>query len=816
VCSNYSEHVAFAYVSPVWRYGYGCRPDRLTAVAEGDQPVQVNDVPAAQQTGQARRPWTTDWVEPDAAHVTTRRTSQADGMDQDGGMRSGPGSTGVWVWGTVGVVLLLVSAVWPTAWLLGKTDDDDGSGIANVLALPLTALSLAAGVASVVVGLRSRLRVDDPAVLGSAARELLRAVTKGEAATLQQLLGDSGMARPADVGFVQPEAGVRWRSDRGASSGSLGEVATYYQSLQRGRLVVLGEPGAGKTVLAVRLLLDLAMSTRADLTRDQMAWARVPIRLNLSSFIVPEHLHSASDLHERFEGWIAEHVAGYLSGNRRRRAAVARALVADGWVLPILDGLDEMDSTCALPQRARRVLVALNQPSGDTPCPPLVLTCRRDSYRYLAQHAPDEAYQGNPSARWVEDATVIILQPLKPNQITAWLAHRFPDPSQANKIQARWRRVVATIERRPGGRLAKCFSSPLRLYLTCAVYADPDSKPAQLCGLGSDALNRHLLNHLIPATTRHYPRPDGTHYHPDNVTHWLATLAHHLTTMASLGQSGTDIHLHHLWAAVDAPPSRRIRFQATALSVFPLVLLIVVMVRLPMTKLSLLESPRGTFITYLIAGILILYVIHKHYRADLHRSPRRLDIGKLRDPNSRHLLITVFIGGLVAGIVLGVVAALAVSPPTQREVVFALAFTGGVTGGIFGGLTTLLTSAQDAARHPSEPLRQTITGVLAVGLTGGLVAWLSSMIVYGPTWQGLTLALAFALALAPSGVDPVPVLPRYLLATRTLYRAGRLPRHPARFLDWAHTAGLVRLAGAATQFRHQDIQEHFNDHPPCD
>lgn len=48
--------------------------------------------------------------------------------------------------------------------------------------------------------------------------------------------------------------------------------------------------------------------------------------------------------------------------------------------------------------------------------------------------------------------------------------------------------------------------------------------------------------------------------------------------------------------------------------------------------------------------------------------------------------------------------------------------------------------------------------------------------------------------------------PRYLLAVRVLARTGALPSRPARFLDWAYEAGLVRLAGTAVQFRHRDLQ----------
>ncbi|MGH3624621.1 MAG: hypothetical protein ACRDQ5_23015, partial [Sciscionella sp.] len=40
-----------------------------------------------------------------------------------------------------------------------------------------------------------------------------------------------------------------------------------------------------------------------------------------------------------------------------------------------------------------------------------------------------------------------------------------------------------------------------------------------------------------------------------------------------------------------------------------------------------------------------------------------------------------------------------------------------------------------------------------------------------------------------------------------LARCGELPLRTAQFLDWAHSAGLMRMAGIAVQFRHREFQE---------
>lgn len=105
-------------------------------------------------------------------------------------------STGSRVWVTVGSALLLGTLMWLTWWLLAKTQASDGAGIANVLALAPSVLGFVAGVAGVVVGLRSRPDADDPAVLAARARTLLGEVAAAEARTLLQLL----WATPATPG----------------------------------------------------------------------------------------------------------------------------------------------------------------------------------------------------------------------------------------------------------------------------------------------------------------------------------------------------------------------------------------------------------------------------------------------------------------------------------------------------------------------------------------------------------------------------------------------------------------------------------------
>jgi hypothetical protein len=228
-----------------------------------------------------------------------------------------------------------------------------GAMIASVLGF----LVAAAGLLLTLIEARAKSVSNDR--LLATARQLARGVRNLEADVLARLMADSGDPEPADVSFAQPEL-IYWRADGGDREGTLSEVAGYYRRLDRGRLVVLGEPGAGKTVLAIQLALDLAAAVLAvaDGTRPL---PRVPVRLSLPAFDPGDDVDvSAKTVSVRLDDWLTRHLVTTFG----LPAKVANTLVTDGWILPILDGLDEMDPDDAVPRRAASVIRAVNHPSA--------------------------------------------------------------------------------------------------------------------------------------------------------------------------------------------------------------------------------------------------------------------------------------------------------------------------------------------------------------------------------------------------------------------------------------------------------------------
>jgi len=691
-----------------------------------------------------------------------------------------------------------------------------------------------------------------------AARERDR--IDAEATTLRELLIEQwegevnnrvGHPYPLPVPFaVTRQKGVMdgWRAIRGDAKGvalpmkgkfeDIVEVFTRPGMPQR--LVILGKPGSGKSMIAQWLMLELLKRAEAadgDGGKEGKKEERVPFFLPLATWdpAVPLEDWAAAKMIETYPKLDDT----FLAPDGQERT-LARELVAKHRVLMILDGLDEM-----APKYQGKALDRLSDAVMGGLC--MVLTCRTEEYQRIVKSSRKGPLFGTP---------VIELSPLPMSAVRAYLRE---DRALAD---GQWDELLRHLAKEPKSAAATALSTPLAVWLARTVYANTKPRPPENAAADSGAeqpqpptgpselihetspekIMQRLLGGLVEAAyapaVEHYPEreaPDGSKIHNQMVS----------IAKRTAGQKVTPLDIDW-WRLHEFCPPAAIGLQV-GLIVGPL---LGVAVGLAVTvkaghAAGLIFGITLGIVTGALAGITC---------ARPQLEPRAVHFAFRWDSRSQGRLVRCLAVGLAVGITFsyaadhhggllpGLITGLVVGPVAAWAAIKAFGKWPGVTTGVtaaisiglaaglasdrpswpvagpVAGLVFLIgswvfigayeTADTKLAVNPHSLLKQDREGCMVVGLTAGAVFGVLYGLALGLEVGGIAVA-----ALAVVVTLTVSLWGTFLLARLWLATRCGLPLHVMSFLREAHERGVLRQDGPHYQFRHAMLHEQLAGHP---
>lgn len=236
-------------------------------------------------------------------------------------------------------------------------------------------------------------------------------------------------------------------------------------------LLILGAPGAGKSTLLVELAQQLVKRAEADETSP------LPVIIPLSSWAVKR---------PPLETWLAEQVARIYDVPKK----VARQWVNEDQLLPLLDGLDEMD------EAARPACIAaINVYHREHLLLPLVVCSRQVEYTQASR------------CQRLTLQNAVVVQPLTHEDVQAYL-------KQGGKSPAVLRHVLAA-----NPALASIATTPFMVHILILTYQDTPLRRSSL-------QNQFQQQIWTDYMQRMFERKRGErHYSSHQMTTWLSWLA---------------------------------------------------------------------------------------------------------------------------------------------------------------------------------------------------------------------------------------------------------------------------------------------------
>ena len=219
------------------------------------------------------------------------------------------------------------------------------------------------------------------------------------------------------------------------------------EKVPTGRLVVLGGAGSGKTMLMIRVIIDILYRREERRKERHSGGDPVPVLVPLMTW---------DPVAQDLRSWLTDRLTidypalAELIQTREGLVPRIEALLKKRMIIPVLDGLDEMRHS-ARRQAIRQINNAMQ--ASDRPRQ-LLLTSRPDEYERAVGH---DYQKGHASLR---GAAVIDLCELSPGHVRRYLTDDDKD--------SRWLDVVGQLG--TPSAIGKTLVNPLTVSLAAAIY----------------------------------------------------------------------------------------------------------------------------------------------------------------------------------------------------------------------------------------------------------------------------------------------------------------------------------------------------------
>jgi hypothetical protein len=262
------------------------------------------------------------------------------------------------------------------------------------------------------------------------------------------------------IALLEPVPDVDPATPEDLAGSGIADLHTIYGTLSTGRLIIVGQPGSGKTTMAILLLLE-ALQHRRRVAVEERSRVPVPVLVSVAGW---------DPLRQSVTSWVVEELGRTYNFLYPQLARTVEEMAIRGRIAVFLDGLDELP-----PELRSTALRALDEQATYR----IVVCCRPAE---LVAAAADGHLTG---------CVALELEPLSTEMVAAHLTDSLVSP-----LPPTWAALLDGIAHRPDGPLAVALRTPFMVSLLRDVYGRRD-RPAELLDAGRFSTPGQIEEHLL-------------------------------------------------------------------------------------------------------------------------------------------------------------------------------------------------------------------------------------------------------------------------------------------------------------------------------